>query len=76
MSSVAVPKLLISDPDPACQVNTYPDPTCWVISDPDLDLDPSLQVVLDPDPCPRNYHEIFVFKVGIHIKKIEICAKI
>jgi len=67
-SSVADPKLLISDQDPdtSWRVTTDPDPdpTWWVIKDPDPDPDPTLLVVSDPelDHCVR---EIFGFKVGI-----------
>jgi len=31
------PMMIVSDPDPTCQVITDPDPTCQVISDPDPD---------------------------------------
>jgi len=48
MCSVAVRKLLISDPDPdlTCQFVSYTDPPSQVITDPDQ----TFQVVWDPDP--------------------------
>jgi len=69
-SSVAVPKLLILDPDP----------TWRVISDPDLDPDPNLKSfwiwirILESNIHEifmkfklQNFREIFAFKVGMYI---------
>jgi len=46
ISSVADPKLFISDRDP--------------------DLDPTCRVNSDPDPCPRNVREMFIFRFGMY----------
>ena len=39
-----------------------------VISDPD----PTLQVVLDPDRCPRNFHEISYWSRNVNKKNSSV----
>jgi len=60
-SSVADPKLLISDPDP----------TWRVLSDPD----PTFQVVSDPDSWPKKFVKFACLKSECR-SKILLCAKI